>query len=111
MQLMKLGLQSMSRGLVRVGIKNSSITQNQIICRPCPLVTYDSVRSISSTQILQRADRGKSSKRNENLKSVEPVKTVDEILKNIDTTLTPDQREHVDKLRKQIHGANSPRCE
>jgi hypothetical protein len=36
---------------------------------------------------------------------------IDEYINSIDTTLTPEQREKVEKLKKQIHGgAKSPRC-
>ena len=41
---------------------------------------------------------------------VKPDRTIEEILSSIDTTLTSEQREHVDKLKKQIRGGpNSPR--
>lgn len=36
---------------------------------------------------------------------------MDNFLKNIDTTLTPEQRVHVEKLKKQMKGGpKSPRC-
>ena len=36
---------------------------------------------------------------------------IDEFIKNIDTTLTPEQREKVEKIKHQIRGGpNQPRC-
>lgn len=36
---------------------------------------------------------------------------IDEYIQNIDTTLTPAQREKVEKLKKKIRGGpNQPRC-
>ena len=41
---------------------------------------------------------------------VEDNRPVEEIVSNIDTTLTPRQRQHVEHLKRQYKGANSPRC-
>ena len=39
-----------------------------------------------------------------------PKKTIDEVARSIDTTLTPEQREHVEMLKRKIKGGpNSPR--
>jgi hypothetical protein len=41
----------------------------------------------------------------------EPLKPIDDVLKSIDTTLTPEQKIYADSIRKQIRGGmNSPRC-
>jgi hypothetical protein len=38
-------------------------------------------------------------------------RSIDEIIRNIDTTLTPDQRIYVDKIKKQIKGGpKAERC-
>ena len=43
-------------------------------------------------------------------KKVEEI-SVEDVAKSINTTLTPEQKLYVDKLKKQIRGGiNSPRC-
>lgn len=37
--------------------------------------------------------------------------SVDEVIANIDTTLTPEQREYVEKLKKTARGTSTVRCE
>jgi hypothetical protein len=40
------------------------------------------------------------------------LRNIDEVVKEIDTTLTPEQKEYADMLRKQIRGGpKSERCE
>jgi uncharacterized protein YdcH (DUF465 family) len=42
---------------------------------------------------------------------LEKIDEMNDFLANIDTTLTPSQREHVEKLKKSIKGGpKSPRC-
>ena len=72
-------------------------------------------RSISSSTVLSYA--GKSGKRSKiqapssATTPAKPERSMDDVLSNIDTTLTPEQREHVDKLKKLIRGGpNAPRC-
>lgn len=41
-----------------------------------------------------------------------PTRTVEEVVNTIDTTLTPEQKTYVEKLKKMIKGGvNSPKCE
>jgi hypothetical protein len=49
--------------------------------------------------------------RNSIIRSSDNDKLINEKLRQIDTTLTPEQRAHVDSIRKSIRGGpNSPRC-
>ncbi len=72
-------------------------------------------RSISSSTVLSYAGKsGKVTKIQAPSSATTPAKperSMDDVLKGIDTTLTPAQREHVDKLKKLIRGGpNAPRC-
>ena len=60
------------------------------------------VRAFSST--------GPMGKSGISVPSSSPKRTIDELARSIDTTLTPVQREHVEKIKRQIKGgSNSPR--
>ena len=64
------------------------------LCNICPLVR-SGTRHISDTQDKDKLE----------------TRSINEIAKSIDTTLTPAQKIYVEKLKKLIKGGkNSPRC-
>ena len=70
------------------------------------------VRSISSSSVVQLRVRGSSSSSSTHKPPTpdKPERSIEEVLRDIDTTLTPEQRAHVDGLKKQIRGGpNAPR--
>ncbi len=80
----------------------------RLAARPAPL---PQVRSIS----LNRVRKYRNIEKKENKKFVclddpEDEIPIEQYANKIDTTLTPEQKEYVDKLKKKMNGANSPRC-
>lgn len=82
---------------------------------PLPLLLpahahHIAVRTISSSSVAQLRVRGSSSIKPPADKNDKPERSIEEVLRGIDTTLTPEQRAHVDALKKQIRGGpNAPR--
>ncbi len=78
----------------------------RLAARPLP-----QVRSIS----LNRVRKYRNIEKQENKRFVcvddpEDEIPIEQYANKIDTTLTPEQKEYVDKLKKKMNGANSPRC-
>ncbi len=68
-------------------------------------------RSISLNRVRKyRKIENQENKRFVCLDDPEDEIPIEQYANKIDTTLTPEQKEYVDKLKKKMNGANSPRC-